>query len=116
MSPRKIAVILGAGPGLGSSLAKALIPTHSLLLLSRSLPSSLPKLGSEISNLPSDRLLALSSDGSRDSLVKAFEEVKRKWPDSRVDLGVYNVGGFFVYGDFLDSKEEDFQHGLQNGV
>lgn len=109
---RRIAVILGTGPGLSASLARALSPTHSLLL-SRSLPESLPKL--EL-NIPEDIVHAAKSDGSRDTLVKAFEEVKERWPDGVFDVGIFNTGGGYSPGNFLEKKEEDLRNGLESGV
>jgi NAD(P)-dependent dehydrogenase (short-subunit alcohol dehydrogenase family) len=114
---RPIAIILGAGPGLGAALARSLSSTHSLLLLSRSLPSSLPRLGKEITSLPHDRLLACPSDGTRASIDSALKEMRAKWgDDARVDVGIYNVGGYFNVGDFLNMGEEELMHGLNNGV
>ncbi|WVR04641.1 hypothetical protein IAU60_001652 [Kwoniella sp. DSM 27419] len=115
MSTRRIAVILGVGPGLSTSIAKALAPTHSLLLLSRSLPDSLPKL-----NLPSsvqkENVLALPSDGSADSLTRAMQKLKETWPEGRVDVGVYNVNEKFEMKGFLDRTEDDLRSGLESGV
>jgi hypothetical protein len=55
MAPTPIAVIFGAGPGLAASLARALAPTHALMLLSRSLPGSLPKLAGFDTGRPNTR-------------------------------------------------------------
>ncbi|WWC59475.1 uncharacterized protein I303_102031 [Kwoniella dejecticola CBS 10117] len=112
---RRIAVIIGAGPGLAASIAKSLSTTHSLLLLSRSLPDSLPKLNLP-TGIPKENILALSSDGSASSLKKVFEDLKKHWPDSRVDVGVYNVNQSFVMKDFLDSEESQLRAGLESGV
>ena len=67
---RRVAVIFGAGAGTGASIARAFAKTHSVFLLSRSLPGSLPKLNL---NIPENKVLAASSDGSNDSLKAAFE-------------------------------------------
>ncbi|WWD00599.1 hypothetical protein V866_007534 [Kwoniella sp. B9012] len=114
-SSRRIAVILGVGPGLSTSIAKSLSTTHSLVLLSRSLPDSLPKLNLP-STIPKENILALSSDGSTSSLQKAFEDLKKHWPEGRVDVGIYNVNEKFNLNGFLDKKEEDLRRGLESGV
>jgi NAD(P)-dependent dehydrogenase (short-subunit alcohol dehydrogenase family) len=106
-----IAVIFGAGPGLAASLARALAPTHALMLLSRSLPGSLPKLDLDI---PEDRLLALKSDGSQATLQEAFKEMEKKWPGQSVEVGVFNAGGNFNPGSFLDKTEKDFRDNLES--
>ncbi|WVQ98077.1 hypothetical protein IAU59_005199 [Kwoniella sp. CBS 9459] len=112
---RKVAVILGVGSGLSRSIAVALAPTHSLVLLSRSLPDSLPKLNLPTS-IPQSNVLALSSDGSATSLEKAFKKLKETWPEGRVDVGVYNVNEKFEMKGFLDRSEEDLRSGLESGV
>jgi NAD(P)-dependent dehydrogenase (short-subunit alcohol dehydrogenase family) len=107
-----IAVIFGAGPGLAASITRALSPTHALVLLSRSLPESLPTL--ELSQIPSDRLLALKSDGSQATLSRAFSEMEKKWPGGRVEVGVFNAGGNFRPGKFLERTEGEFRDNLES--
>ncbi|ORY30397.1 hypothetical protein BCR39DRAFT_152090 [Naematelia encephala] len=112
---RRIAIIIGAGPGLGSSIARALLPTHSLVLLSRSLPGSLPKLG--LGQVSDDTVLACSSDGSRDTLDAAVEQMKKKWPEGTVDVGVFNTGGAaWSPGGFLDQKIDDLKANVDNNI
>lgn len=112
-SSSRIAIILGVGPGLSASLARALSPTHNLLLLSRSLPDSYPKLNLD---LPSSSYLAASSDGSRSSLDKAISEAQTKWPEAKVDVGIFNTGGGFAPGPFLEQKVETLQGNLEKNV
>lgn len=115
LATRRIAVILGAGPGTGASLARALSPTHSLLLLSPSLPSSLPRLNL---SLPDADLLAVFSNGSKSSLEDAFKQMRDKWPDGVVDVGICNMGngGDFAPGGFLEQKADDMRNGLEHGL
>ncbi|EIW71255.1 hypothetical protein TREMEDRAFT_56366 [Tremella mesenterica DSM 1558] len=112
MSPR-IAIIFGAGPGLGAAVASAFSPSHSLVLLSRSLPGSLPKLKLAV---PDDQILALSSDGSLNSMQVAVEAMKKKWPSGVVDVGVYNMGGGYNPQSFLKYETKDLMSGLEGGV
>lgn len=111
MAPR-IAVIFGAGPGLAASVARALAPTHALMLLSRSLPGSLPKL--ELGEVPESQLLAVSSDGSKKTLEDAFRQMEDKWPGGVVDVGVFNSGGNFAPGKFLERTEDEFRNNLES--
>jgi len=110
---RRVAVIIGAGPGLGGALAQALSKTHHLLLLSRSLPGSLPALKLKI---PEDKLIAASSDGSRSTLDAAMKQVKEKWSDGVVDVGIFNTGGKFAPGQFLEGKEEDLRENVESSM
>jgi NAD(P)-dependent dehydrogenase (short-subunit alcohol dehydrogenase family) len=56
-----------------------------------------------------DKVLALSSDGSRDTLKTAIQEMKKRWPDGRVDVAISNAGGNFHPGSFLDMDEDMFR-------
>jgi len=112
---RRIAVIFGAGPGTGAALARLLSQTHSLLLLSPSLPKSLPKL--KLPEKVGDNVLALSSNGSNDSLKEAFGKMKETWPDGVVDVGICNTGsGDFKPGSFLDQSEQSLRENMERGL
>jgi NAD(P)-dependent dehydrogenase (short-subunit alcohol dehydrogenase family) len=109
----RIAAIFGAGPGLGAALAESLgSSTHNVLLLSRSLPGSLPKLGLQIPDAES-RVLACPSDGSPDSLKAALEQARSKWPKGKFDVGISNAGPKYSVGGFLDQKEELARQNLE---
>ena len=109
----RIAVILGVGPGLSASIARALSPTHNLLLLSRSLPGSLPGLELDI---PANKILAATSDGSRPSLEAAFKDAQAKWPKASFCVGIFNTGGSFSPGPFLDQSVDSLRSNLDSGV
>ncbi|ORX33888.1 hypothetical protein BD324DRAFT_181550 [Kockovaella imperatae] len=110
---RRVAVIIGAGPGTGAAIAQRFSATHSILVLSRSLPGSLPKLNLDT---PSDRLLAATSDGSNESLKKAFELLSAHWPNSTIDVGVYNTNFSFSPGPFLERTEDQLRTNLESGI
>ncbi|WVQ83234.1 hypothetical protein IAT38_005373 [Cryptococcus sp. DSM 104549] len=114
-APRKVAVILGVGPGISAAIATLLSSTHSLVLLSRSLPDKLPTLNLP-SSIPASNLLALSSDGSAASLERALAEVDAKWPGAQFDVGIYNVNHAFELKGFLDRTEADLRAALESGV
>lgn len=82
------------------------------MLLSRSLPGSLPKLG--LGDIANDKLLAVSSDGSQETLREAFEKMEEKWPGGVVDVGVFNSGGGFYPGKFLERTEQEFRDNLES--
>ena len=107
----RIAIIFGAGPGLGAAVAQALSKTHSLLLLSRSLPGSLPRLELKIPDME-NRVLAYSSDGSASSLKDAMAAAKKKWPEGKIDVGVANGGPAYSPGGFLEQKEETIRKNM----
>ncbi|KAL7420010.1 hypothetical protein Q5752_004974 [Cryptotrichosporon argae] len=110
MTYKRIAVIFSAGPGTGAGLARALAPTHNLVLLSRSLPASLPSLA--LGHVADKALLAATYDGTGRSLRGAVDAARAKWPDARLDVGICNIGGHWAPGHFLDKSVDDLRLSL----
>ncbi|WOO84202.1 putative oxidoreductase [Vanrija pseudolonga] len=106
---KRIAVIWGAGPGTGASIARALAKTHHLVLLSRSLPGSLPLL--KLDTKPED-LVAATYDGSAASIAAAIDVGKKKWPGASIDVGIVHASAQMKPGSFLDHSAEDFATSL----
>jgi len=98
-----------------ASLARVLCKTHSLLLLSPTLPGSLPKL--QIPEEAKENALALSFDGSVSSLTEGFRQMKERWPEGVVDVGVCNTfAGDYRPGSFLDQTEEQLRNNMEHGL
>lgn len=95
----------------GLTSSRALGKTHSLVLLSRSLPGSLAKL--EL-NLPDDRVLAHTFDASSaaQSFSSALESAEKKWPGAKFNVGVINLSTNFAPGPFLERKVDDLKANL----
>lgn len=102
-SIRKLCVIYGAGAGLGAGLARTFLKTHSLVLLSPSLPGSLPNL-----KLPStENVLAFTCHGKEEEFHHVLKEVKKRWPDGVIDVGIVNTGvGTFSPKPFLENDPQ----------
>ncbi|KAJ9095289.1 hypothetical protein QFC21_005655 [Naganishia friedmannii] len=112
---RKVAVIMGAGPGTGAGIAKAFAATHSLALLSRSSAT----LEKTISSLPpsTDAHPFPGTDAADPASIKAaFEGIKEKWPGAVLDVAVFNPGGKFAPGAFLERDVQDLRENLEAGV
>ncbi|KAI5449607.1 hypothetical protein NCC49_004537 [Naganishia albida] len=112
---RKVAVILGAGPGTGAGIAKAFSATHNLALLSRSTAT----LDKTIASLPSSAVahpFPNTDAADPDSIKAAFEGIKSKWPQAEVDVAVFNPGGSFAPGPFLEKSVDDLRKNLEGGV
>ncbi|BEJ12867.1 hypothetical protein CspHIS471_0300410 [Cutaneotrichosporon sp. HIS471] len=108
-----IAVIYGAGPGTGAAIARALAPTHSLLLMSRSLPQTLGRLS--LDDIPQDRIYAHKYDGAA-SFVEGIKAAQARWPGAPVKVGVCNAGVPFKPGPFFSKSTEDFKDCLDSAV
>jgi hypothetical protein len=47
-------------------------------------------------------------------LKQVFQDIKRKWPEGEVDVGVFNVGGHFSPGPFLEKDEDALRANFDN--
>ncbi|CAK9782473.1 NAD(P)-binding protein [Cutaneotrichosporon oleaginosum] len=111
--PPPIALIYGAGPGTGAAIARALAPTHALLLMSRSLPQSISRLA--LDDLPQDRVYAHKYTGAA-SFGEAIKAAQERWPGAQVKVGVCHAGVPFQPGPFLNKSTEDFKECLDSAV
>ncbi|KAJ9090901.1 hypothetical protein QFC20_007784 [Naganishia adeliensis] len=50
------------------------------------------------------------------SIKKAFAEIKEKWPGMDIDVAVFNPGGSFAPGPFLEKSVDDLRKNLEGGV
>ncbi|KAJ9119318.1 hypothetical protein QFC24_005789 [Naganishia onofrii] len=94
---------------------KAFATTHSLALLSRS-PQTLEKT---ISSLPphTDAHPFPGTDAADPgSIHAAFDRIKERWPGAVVDVAVFNPGGKFAPGGFLEGDVKDLRDNLEAGV
>ncbi|KAL1411671.1 hypothetical protein Q8F55_002636 [Vanrija albida] len=113
MAASRIAIVFGAGPGTGAAIARALAQTHGVLLLSRSLPASLPKL--KLDDVQ-DRIHAAGFDGTAGSLDAAIGAARAKWPGAKVAVGVANANSPWSPGPFLDKTHADLKDTLDSFI
>lgn len=100
----------GTGPLADArSPSRALAKTHHLVLLSRSLPGSLPAL--KLDTKPED-LVAATYDGTAASISAAIDAGKAKWPNATIDVGIVHASAQMKPGSFLDHSAEDFATSL----
>lgn len=92
--------------------SRALAQTHSVLLLSRSLPGSLPRL--KLDDLPADKIHAAGFDGTPASLDAAIAAARSKWPSAKVAVGVANANSPWSPGPFLDKTHADLKDTLDS--
>ncbi len=45
-----------------------------------------------------------------------MKQVKEKWSDGVVDVGIFNTGGKFAPGHFLEGKEEDLRENVESSM
>jgi short-subunit dehydrogenase len=97
-----------------SSSSRAFAPTHRIALLSRS-QATLDKTASTL--LSSAEYKTFTADSSiTSSLDIAWGEIKKAWPDSDVNVAVFNAPTTFKPGKFLDKSVDDLKDTLNGGV
>ena len=60
---------------------------------------------------------AIEADASSaESIIAAFKSVRETWPGAEIDVAVFNPGGSFKPGPFLEADIEDLKGNLNGGV
>lgn len=109
---RALAIIAGAGPGTGTSIALRFSKLYHIILLTRSESSFRPALDAiTAAGGSAHGITADISSGA--SVAAAFQEIREKYPDAEVRAGVYNVGGKFAFKPFLEITEEEWVSGTE---
>lgn len=94
---------------------KAFSATHNLALLSRSSAT----LDKTIASLPSTAVahpFPNTDAADESSIKKAFAGIEEKWPGMEIDVAVFNPGGSFAPGPFLEKSVDDLRKNLEGGV
>jgi len=105
---RHLAVIAGVGPGLGAALARRYAAEYDIVLLSRSLDSS--KEAVNAVEAAGAKAHAFSVDvADTDAVNKAFEKINAT---GSVAAAVFNAGGTFKRGPFLELTTDDFRSAI----
>lgn len=113
MPPKALAIIAGAGPGIGLSLALRFSTLYTIILLSRR-PSTLAPLVARILSSSGDAHGIPVDVGSAEGVRAAFGEVGERFPGREVRVGVFNVaGGRPVRRGFLECTGEEWLGGVE---
>jgi len=111
-SAKAIAIIAGAGPGTGASVAARFAKLYTVVLLARS-PSTLSSIADQIAKAGGEALAIKADVSSQESVRDAFAEIKEKYPGQEVRVGVYNVAGRPKRDSFLNLTAEDWVAGFE---
>jgi NAD(P)-dependent dehydrogenase (short-subunit alcohol dehydrogenase family) len=104
-----IAVVTGAGSGIGRHIARALLRAGHQVALAGRRADALRETASD-----STALVVPTDVGSPESVARLFEEVRRAW--GRLDLLVNNAGTFGPSGAVDEISPEDWQHTLDTNL
>ncbi|SNX87853.1 related to oxidoreductase, short chain dehydrogenase/reductase family [Melanopsichium pennsylvanicum] len=124
---KQIVVVVGAGPGLGFSVARKFAEQgHPVALLSRS-KDRLESLAAHINGLPSHgRAVAYAVDvqdeASVNNTIQSVQdhfqsgEAGAEHKDAFIHTGIFNPGGGFVRAPFLETKASQVEDAFKTQV
>jgi NADP-dependent 3-hydroxy acid dehydrogenase YdfG len=102
VTPGDVAVVTGAGSGIGRHVARALLGAGHRVALAGRRAEALRSTAEGFE----DALVVPADVGSPESVANLFEEVRRTW--GRVDLLVNNAGTFGPAGTVDEIAYEDW--------
>ena len=112
MTDRKVATVIGVGPGLGAALARRFATGYAVALVARS-EDKLAGLAGEIENAGGVSL-AVPADVSKEAeIVGAFERIRRELGDTNVLL--YNAA-MRPFGTLMETKPSTFENTWRVGT
>ncbi|KAJ3329103.1 hypothetical protein HDU76_008648 [Blyttiomyces sp. JEL0837] len=112
MSSKGLAIIIGAGPGTGASVARAFSQRgYSIAVLARN-KNSLDELTNSINAVGGEAKSFQCDVTSEESITSAFKAIGASFPNLKVKVGVFNVGNF-VKKPFLEIDREVVEHNLK---
>ncbi|GFG11467.1 uncharacterized oxidoreductase SAV2478 [Aspergillus udagawae] len=114
--PKAIVIVAGAGPGLGSAVARRFAKVYPVVLLARSqlsldpLVNDITQSGGSAMGIPID--VTISS-----SMSSTMEQIKAKFgPDLSIAAAIYNVASKFTRKPFLEQSPEEFLGSLEPSI
>src|SRR5580704_11097936 len=106
MTDKKVATVIGVGPGLGAALARRFAADHAVALLARN-AEKLIELAREISAAGGTSLVVPADVSKEQEIVEAFERIRRELGDT--DVLLYNAA-MRPFGTLMDTKPSTFEN------
>jgi NAD(P)-dependent dehydrogenase (short-subunit alcohol dehydrogenase family) len=106
MTLKKVAAVIGVGPGLGAALAHRFAADYAVALVARN-GEKLIELASEISAVGGTSLLVPADVSKEQEIVGAFERIRRELGDT--DVLLYNAA-MRPFGTLMDTKPGTFEN------
>ncbi|KAM0558104.1 hypothetical protein ACHAPJ_005271 [Fusarium lateritium] len=109
------AVVAGVGPGTGRSTALRFAQKYPVVLLARR-PESYESTLADVKKA-GGKAIGISADVSDPaSLKKAFEQISKELPDSKLAAAIYNAGGGHAKKPFLELTEDDLNASIDGSI
>jgi NAD(P)-dependent dehydrogenase (short-subunit alcohol dehydrogenase family) len=106
MTDKKVATIIGVGPGLGAALARRFAPDYAVALVARN-AEKLIDLAREISAAGGTSLVVPADVSKEQEIVGVFERIRRELGDTEVLL--YNAA-MRPFGTLMETKPSTFEN------
>jgi NAD(P)-dependent dehydrogenase (short-subunit alcohol dehydrogenase family) len=111
MTVKKVATVVGVGPGLGAALARRFAADYAVALVARN-GEKLIELTREISATGGTSLVVLADVSKEQEIVGAFERIRRELGDT--DVLLYSAA-MRPFGTPMDTKPRAFENAWRGG-
>ena len=112
MTDKKVATVIGVGPGLGAALARRFAADHAVALVARN-AEKLIELAREISTAGGTSLVVPADVSKEQEVVGAFQRIRRELGDT--DVLLYNAA-MRPFGTLMDTKPSTFENTWRVGT
>ncbi|GAA5951866.1 hypothetical protein JCM8115_005261 [Rhodotorula mucilaginosa] len=107
-----LAVVVGAGPGLGAALARTFAAHHSAVaVLGRTL-KTVEGVADDVRKSGGDANAFACDVTDAQSVQDAFAAIKQKWPSHQLRAALFNANSPFIMKPFLELTSEDIKPGV----
>jgi NAD(P)-dependent dehydrogenase (short-subunit alcohol dehydrogenase family) len=106
MADKKVATVIGVGPGLGAALARRFAEDYAVALVARN-ADTLAQFAKEITTAGGTALVVPADVSKEQDIVAAFERISRELGDTEVLL--YNAA-MRPFGTLTDTKPSTFEN------
>ncbi|GAA5911024.1 uncharacterized protein JCM6883_000680 [Sporobolomyces salmoneus] len=113
---KTLAVILGAGPGTGASIARSLARDGSSVALLARNAQSLKEVAESVKQIGGDAVPFSCDATSQESIESTFAEIRKQWPEHRLTRAFFNATNPFIRKPFLELEKKDLNPGLDSNV
>jgi NAD(P)-dependent dehydrogenase (short-subunit alcohol dehydrogenase family) len=105
MTDKKVATIIGVGPGLGAALARRFAEDYAVALVARN-EEKLKEFAQDLSAARKTSLVVASDVSKEQDLVRTFERIRRDLGET--DVLLYNAA-MRPFGTLMDTKPSTFE-------
>src|ERR1700730_18398621 len=112
MTVKKVATVIGVGPGLGAALARRFAADYAVALVARN-AEKLIELAREIFAAGGNSLVVPADVSKEQEIIGAFERIRRELGDT--DVLLYNAA-MRPHGTVMDTKPSTFENTWRVGA